>query len=77
MNNWFNVPTAQTTIFVLFLGAGVFFDGAFSLWVSLTLFAEAPRSSPRTFSAEIILPVNVIAVVSVGIMPKQIYQWIR
>ena len=33
MNNWFNVPTAQTLI--PFLGAGVLFDGAFSLWVSL------------------------------------------
>ena len=36
MNNWFNVPTAQTLIFVLFLRAGVLFDGAFSLWVSLS-----------------------------------------
>ena len=35
MNNWFNVPTAQTPIFVLFLSAGVLFHGAFSLWVSL------------------------------------------
>ena len=30
-----NVPTAQTPILVLFLSAGVLFDGAFSLWVSL------------------------------------------
>ena len=37
MNNWFNVPTAQTPIFVLFLSAGVLFDVAFSLYVSLTL----------------------------------------
>ena len=35
INNRFDVPTAQTPIFVLFLSAGVFFDGAFSLWVSL------------------------------------------
>ena len=35
MNNGVNVPTAQTPIFVLFLGAGLLFDGAFSLWVSL------------------------------------------
>ena len=35
INNWFNVPTAQTPIFVLFLSAGVLFDGSFSLWVSL------------------------------------------
>ena len=35
MNNWFNVPTAQTPIFVLFLSAGVLFDVVFSLWVSL------------------------------------------
>ena len=40
MNNWFNVPTAQTPIFVLFLSAGVLFDGAFSLWVSLIVFSE-------------------------------------
>ena len=36
INNWFNVPTAQTAISVLFLTAEVLFDGAFSLWVSLT-----------------------------------------
>ena len=35
MNNGFNIPTAQTAIFVLFLSVGVLFDGAFSLWVSL------------------------------------------
>ena len=35
INNWFNVSTAQTPIFVLFLSAGVLFDGALSLWVSL------------------------------------------
>ena len=37
INNWSNVPTAQTPILVLFLSAGVLFDGAFSLWVSLKL----------------------------------------
>ena len=31
MNNRFNVPTAQTPIFVLFLIAGVLFDGAVSI----------------------------------------------
>ena len=35
INNWFNVPTAETPIFVHFLNAWVLFDGAFSLWVSL------------------------------------------
>ena len=35
INNRFDVPTAQTPLFVLFLSAGVLFDGAFSLWVSL------------------------------------------
>ena len=35
MKNWFNVPTAQTPIFVLLLRARVLFDGAFFLWVSL------------------------------------------
>ena len=35
MNNWLNVPAVQTSIFVLFVSAGVLFDGAFSLWVSL------------------------------------------
>ena len=37
MNNWFNVPITQTPIFVLFLSAGVLFDCAFSLWVSIRL----------------------------------------
>ena len=35
INNWFNVPTAQTPIFVLFLSAAVSLNGTFSLWVSL------------------------------------------
>ena len=35
MHNWFDVPKAQTPIFVFFLSAGVLFDGSFSLWVSL------------------------------------------
>ena len=40
MNNWFNVPTAQTSIFVVFVSAGVLFDGALSLWVSLSNFSS-------------------------------------
>ena len=35
IDNLFNVPTSQMPIFVLFLSAGVLFDGVFSLWVSL------------------------------------------
>ena len=33
--SWFVVPTTKMTIFVLFVSAGVSFDGAFSSWVSL------------------------------------------
>ena len=33
--SWFLVPTTKMTIFVLFVSAGVLFDGAFSSWVSL------------------------------------------
>ena len=35
---WFDVPTTQMFIIVLFTSAGVLFDGAFSLRVSLTFF---------------------------------------
>ena len=35
INSWFDVPTTQMSIFILFVSAGVLFDGAFSLWVSL------------------------------------------
>ena len=38
MKSWFDVSTTQTPRFVLFAGAGVLFDGAFSLWVSLICF---------------------------------------
>ena len=31
----FDVPTTQISIFVLWVNAGVLFDGAFCLWVSL------------------------------------------
>ena len=34
---WFDVPTTQMLIFVLFVSAGALFDGAFSLWVSLKI----------------------------------------
>ena len=33
--SWFDVPKYQMPIFVLFVSAGVLFDGAFFLWVSL------------------------------------------
>ena len=33
--SWFDIPTTQMLIFVLSVSAGVLFDGAFSLWVSL------------------------------------------
>ena len=48
--NQFNVPAAQTPIFVVFLSAGVLFDGAFTLWVSLKLSLEA-RGMYEIFSA--------------------------
>ena len=35
IKSWFDVPPTQMPIFVLFVSAGVLFDGAFSLWVSL------------------------------------------
>ena len=34
--SWFDIPTTQMSIFVLFLSAGVLFDCAFSPWVSST-----------------------------------------
>ena len=33
--SWFDVPSTQMSIFILFASAGVWFEGAFSLWVSL------------------------------------------
>ena len=38
INNWLNVPTAQTPIFELFLSARVLFDGAFSMSILKTPF---------------------------------------
>ena len=35
LKSWFVVSKTQVPIFVLFASAGVSFDGAFSLWVSL------------------------------------------
>ena len=35
MQSWFDVPTTQMSIFVIFVSAGILFDGVFSLWVSL------------------------------------------
>ena len=48
INNWSNVPTAQTPIFVLFLSAGVLFDGAFSLWVSLRTHSDGHIKDDKT-----------------------------
>ena len=36
VKSWFDVPATHMCIFVLFVRAGVIFDDAFSLWVSLT-----------------------------------------
>ena len=33
--SWFDVPTTQMAIFILFESVGVLFENAFSLWVSL------------------------------------------
>ena len=35
LKSWFDVPTTQMTIFLLFVSAGVLLEGTFSLWVSL------------------------------------------
>ena len=35
IKSWFDVPTTQMSIFMLSLIAGVLFESAFSLWVSL------------------------------------------
>ena len=56
IKSWFVALTTQMPIFVLFGSAGVLFDGAFSLWVSLTNFitqktAFAFRVSEKCFTA--------------------------
>ena len=39
-NSWFGVPTNQMPMFVIFVRAGVLFDGTFSLWVSLNSYTK-------------------------------------
>ena len=34
--SWFDVPTTQMSIFILFLRVGITVEGAFSLWLSLS-----------------------------------------
>ena len=36
VKSWVDVPTTQMLIFLLFVSAGVLFNDAFTLWVSLT-----------------------------------------
>ena len=36
----YDVPTTQMFIFILFVSAGVWFEGAFSLWVSLSKYVQ-------------------------------------
>ena len=36
--SWFDISTTQMSIFILFVSAGVLFEGDFSLWVSLICF---------------------------------------
>ena len=38
---WFDVLISQMSVFILFVSAGVVFDGAFSLWVSLNKLAKS------------------------------------
>ena len=35
IRSWFIVPAALMPIFLLFVSAGVSFDGAFTMWISL------------------------------------------
>ena len=35
IKSWFDVPTTQMPVFILFVNAGVLSDGGVSLWVSL------------------------------------------
>ena len=35
INSWLDAPATEIPIIVLFISAGVLFDGTFSLWVSL------------------------------------------
>ena len=44
IKSWFDVPTTQMPILVLFVSAGVLFDGAFSLWVPLMDASIIPQS---------------------------------
>ena len=41
--NRFDVPTTQMPIFLVFVSAGVLFDGAFSVWVSLNNLKNQPE----------------------------------
>ena len=40
IRSWYDVPTTQMFIFILFVSAGVWFEGAFSLWVSLSKYVQ-------------------------------------
>ena len=41
-HSWFEVPTTQMTLFILFVITWVWFEGAFSLWASLKLILLLP-----------------------------------
>ena len=36
-NGWFTVPVPQIYIFILFVSTSIFFEGVYSLWVSLMI----------------------------------------
>ena len=42
---WFDVLISQMSVFILFVSAGVVFDGAFPLWVSLNKLANYYKSA--------------------------------
>ena len=44
VKSWFDVLTTQMPIFLIFVGAGVLFDGAFSMWVSLIKLGDVTDS---------------------------------
>ena len=46
IKSWFDVPATQMSIFIIFESVGVLFEGAFSLWVSLTIFAKSAILDP-------------------------------
>ena len=72
IESWFNLPTTEMSISILFVSAWVLFEGAFSVWVALILVNGLKENSTRTRST-----LNMWFIISAGLVNETFLTYFR